>query len=73
MRLDVVPNTRVLSVVALREAGREVSEDGLFYAAFKGDVSQVTLYLDAGVPIDCVNDRGNTPLHMSSMYGALER
>ena len=27
--LDVVPNTRVLSVLALREAGREVSEAGL--------------------------------------------
>ena len=26
MRLDVVPNARALSVLALREAGREVSE-----------------------------------------------
>ena len=38
MRLDVVPNARARSVVALREAGREVSEAGLFAAAEHGDV-----------------------------------
>ena len=36
--LDVVPNTRVLSVAALREAGREVSEDGLRRAAAEVNV-----------------------------------
>ena len=36
--LDLVPNTRVLSVRALREAGREVSEAGLLVAAAEGDV-----------------------------------
>ena len=50
--LDVAANTRALSVLALREAGLEVSEDGLRVAAIKGGVSLVTLYLDAGVPID---------------------
>ena len=60
--LDVSANTRGLSVLALREAGREVSEDGLFEAVFQGDVSQCTLYLDAGVPIDCVDNQGRTPL-----------
>ena len=38
MRLDVVPNARGRSVVALREAGREVSEAGLLAAAEGGDV-----------------------------------
>ena len=66
--LDVVPNTRGLSVLALREAGLEVSEAGLFEAARRGDVSLVTLYLDAGVPIDCI---GQTPLHLSCGLGYL--
>ena len=42
--LDVVANTRGLSVLALREAGREVSEDGLLTAAGEGDVGgEITL------------------------------
>ena len=65
--LDVSANTRGLSVLALREAGREVSEDGLRLAAVQGDLLSCTLYLDAGVPIDCVNARGETPLHLSCM------
>ena len=60
--LDVVANTRGLSVLALREAGRAVSEAGLLTAAGKGDVALCTLFLDAGVPIDCVNTSGFTPL-----------
>ena len=44
--LDVSANARGLSVLALREAGREVSEAGLHAAAA---VSRVTLYLDAWV------------------------
>ena len=59
--LDVSANSRGLSVLALREAGREVSEAGLLQAA-AGDVALSTLYLDAGVPIDCVDDAGRTPL-----------
>ena len=51
--LDVVPDTRGLAVEALREAGREVSEAGLLAAAREGDDGLCTLYLDAGVPIDC--------------------
>ena len=70
--LDVSANTRGLSVLALREAGREVSEDGLLEAAADGDVAQCTLYLDAGVPIDCVDDMGLTPLHHSCIDGHLE-
>ena len=66
--LDVVPNTRGLSVLALREAGREVSEDGLLQAARRGDVSLVTLYLDAGVPLDCVDAGHSTPLHLSCRH-----
>ena len=67
--LDVVPNRRGLAVLALREAGREVSEVGLLAAA-EGDVSLVTLYLDAGVPIDCVNAFDAwTPLHVSCANG----
>ena len=70
--LDVVPNTRGLSVLALREAGREVSEDGLLKAAHRGYVSQCTLYLDAGVPIDCVDASSDqTPLHLSCDHGHL--
>ena len=69
--LDVVANTRGLAVLALREAGRAVSGDGLLAAARKGDVSLVTLYLDAGVPIDYVDD-GQTPLHLSCRNGHVE-
>ena len=65
--LDVVPNIRGLAVLALREAGRAVSEAGLLAAACEGDVSLVTLYLDAGVPIDCVDARISyrTPLYIA--------
>ena len=52
--LDVVANTRGLAVLALCEAGREVREYGLLAAACEGDVSLVTLYLYAGVPIDAI-------------------
>ena len=69
--LDVVPNTRGLSVLALREAGREVSEDGLLQVARRGDVSLVTLYLDAGVPVDCVDGDRLTPLHYMCTHGDL--
>ena len=72
VRLDVVPNSRVLSVLALREAGHEVSEDGLLEAAEEGDVSLVTLFLDAGVPIDCVNLDSDTPLHLSCCDGHVD-
>ena len=70
--LDVVPNTRALSVLALREAGREVSEAGWIAAAAGGDVALVTLYLDAGAPIDCVDVFGRTPLRISCYNGDLE-
>ena len=63
--LDVSANTRGLSVLALREAGREISEAGLGAAAAEGDVALCTLYLDAGVPIDCVDADGQTPLHLA--------
>ena len=76
--LDVVPDTRGLAVEALREAGREVSEAGrevseagLLDAARDGDDGLCTLYLDAGVPIDCQNYCGWTPLHISCYYGRL--
>ena len=67
--LDVVPNTRVLSTLALREAGREVSVAGLLKVAEEGDASLCALYLDAGVPIDCVDAGGNTPLHHHLVLG----
>ena len=71
--LDVSANTRGLSVLALREAGREVSANGLFRAIeVEGDVSLCTLYLDAGVPVDCVESDGVTPLHLSCCFGLLE-
>ena len=82
--LDVSANARGFSVLALREAGREVSEAGLLLAAAEGDVSLVTLYLDAGVPIDCEDasefeDDGSvrtylrhTPLHLSCRKGHLD-
>ena len=69
--LDVSANSRGLSVLALREAGREVSEAGLLEAAAEGDVALSTLYLDAGVPIDCVDDDGQTPLFISCRHGHL--
>ena len=67
--LDVSANTRGRSILALRETGREVSEAGLLAAAETGDVSLCTLFLDAGVPIDCRDDSGNTPLHLSCVEG----
>ena len=60
--LHVVPNRRGLSTLALREAGREVNEDGLLEATREGDVALCTSYLDAGVPIDCRDTDGWTPL-----------
>ena len=69
--LDVVPDTRGLAVEALREAGRGVSEAGLFAAARRGDDGLCTLYLDAGVPIDCRDGDGWTPLHHSCRHGHL--
>ena len=69
--LDVVPDTRGLAVEALREAGREVSEAGLLDAARDGDDGLCTLYLDAGVPIDCRDGHGFTPLHLSCGNGQL--
>ena len=69
--LDVVPDTRGLGVEALREAGREVSEAGLLAAARGGDDGLCTLYLDAGVPIDCREDDCWTPLHLSCIKGYL--
>ena len=69
--LDVVPNTRGLSLRALREAGRVASEGGLFWVVRAGDVSLSTLHLDAGVPIDCVNSNGDRPLHVSCRCGHL--
>ena len=65
VRLDVAANSRGLSVLALREAGREVSEAALFDAVTQSDVPLCTLLLDAGVPLDCVTTHGETPLHLS--------
>ena len=67
--LDVSADSRGLSVLALREAGREVNEAGLLAAVREGDVALSTLFLDAGVPIDCVDDDGNTPLHLACSFG----
>ena len=69
--LDVSANTRGLSTLALREAGREVGEEGLLAAVREGDVGLCTLYLDAGVPIDCVTAKGSTPLLISCYEGHL--
>ena len=70
--LDVSANTRGLSTLALREAGREVGEEGLLAAVRQGDVGLCTLYLDAGVPIDFVTAMGSTPLLLSCCNGHLE-
>ena len=64
-------NTRGLSNRALREAGREVNEAGLLDASKLGDVPLCTLYLDAGVPIDCVDGEDSTPLHLACRDGHL--
>ena len=69
VNLDVSANSRGLSVLTLREAGREISEAGLLDAACEGDVSLVTLYLDAGVPIDCAHASGDTSLHHACRNG----
>ena len=72
--LDVTANTRGLSILALREAGREVSVDGLCseFTAAQVDVSLVTLYLDAGVPVDCKDRHGDAPLQLACDNGHLE-
>ena len=72
VRLDVSANSRGLSVLALREAGRAVGEAGLLAAAAERDVALCTLYLDAGVPIDCTDARGCTPLFNACNNGNLE-
>ena len=66
--LDVSANGRGLSVLALREAGREVSEAGLLQAATEGSAPLCRLYLDAGVPADCADSKGRTPLHRCSLH-----
>ena len=70
--LDVSANTRGLSTLALREAGHEVGEEGLLAAVREGDVGLCTLYLDAGVPIDCATAKGSTPLLISCHGGHLQ-
>ena len=65
-------NSRGLGILALREAGHEVSEAGLLLASEEGDASLCKLYLDAGAPIDCVNTDGNTPLLVSCRNGHVE-
>ena len=74
--LDVSANPRGLSVLALREAGHEVGEAGLIKAACAGDVALCTLYLDAGVPIDCRHPDDwyscYRPLHHACQQGHLE-
>ena len=70
--LDVSANARGLSVLALRESGCEVSEAGLFKAVREGDAPLCTLYLDAGMPIDCVDAGRNTPLHFACRRGHVE-
>ena len=74
--LDVSANPRGLSVLALREAGHEVGEAGLITAACAGDVALCTLYLDAGVPIDCTRPTDwyscYTSLHCACDQGHLE-
>eukprot|EP00754_Rhynchopus_humris_P021309 Rhum_TRINITY_DN14738_c9_g2::Rhum_TRINITY_DN14738_c9_g2_i1::g.110635::m.110635 len=52
----------------LVKTGRRVSEFELLHAA-GGDA---TLLLDAGVPVDCVDASGETPLHRSCFFGHLE-
>ena len=71
--LDVSANARGLSVLALREAGREVSEAGLLAAAAESDVALSTLYLDAGVPVNCVDADGSTPLHVACCVDIIQR
>ena len=71
--LDVAANSRGLSILALREAGHEVSEAALLEAAEEGDAPLCTLLLDAGVPLDCRDSDGDTPLHLSCHGGDLER
>ena len=70
--LDVSANSRGLSVLALREAGLDVSVDELCTAAAEGCVSLVTLFLDAGVPIDWVDADGTTPLLLACSSGHVE-
>ena len=53
--IQVVESRRVVALAALRAAGRDVSEDGLeegiFEAAFGGDVALCEQYLDAGCDV----------------------
>ena len=60
---------QLLSVLVLCEAGREVNEAGLLDASKLGDVPLCTLYLDAGVSIDCVDGEDSTPLHLACRDG----
>ena len=68
--LDVVPNRHAPSVLALREAGHKVGEEGLLRAVQAGDVELCTLYLDAGVPPNC-GSSGMTPLHLTLQLNKL--
>ena len=70
--LDVSANARGFSVLALREAGRAVSEYGFLGALREGDSEFYELYLKAGMPPDCADENNYTPLHFACYAGNLE-
>ena len=75
--LDVALNTRGVSARTLREAGHAIGERGLYAFVQQGKLELCTLYLDAGVPPDCVFDLDDheevrwRPLHLASARGRL--
>ena len=67
--IQVVESRRVVAVAALRAAGRDVSEDGLwdgmFEAVENGEFALCEHYLDAGCDVNALGE-GDAPLHYAA-------
>ena len=69
--IQVVESRRVVALAALRAAGRDVSEDGLwdgmFEAVKNGEFALCEQYLDAGCDVNALERLGyQTPLHYAA-------
>ena len=70
--IQVVESRRVVALAALRAAGRDVSEDGLwdgmFEAVKNGEFALCEHYLDAGCDVNALDGDGDAPLHYAAFH-----
>ena len=69
--IQVVESRRAVALAALRAAGRDVSEDGLwdgmFEAVKNGEFALCEQYLDAGCDVNALGE-GDAPLHYAAFH-----